>query len=350
MINSSRRLSVYVKPLLDEQKNLTFSDLKFLYDHSDKQYEWSDNPEECDIILIALPGNGTSITDYARSIIALELTPKQIDKAFAISLRRAKPLFLFRGIYESASRYGAGRSDRIRSGAFTERAFNELIEEMPVSSQDQLYHQKNYLYSFIGRNCHRVRQAIYNLKSNRSDVLIENSSHFNVWSKTKAENFEKRLQYYTEVIQSSKFSLCPRGFGASSIRLFESMKLGVCPVIISDEWKLPKGPDWNTCSILINEDHVDEIENILIEKEEDHRELGKQAAENYKRYFSRTTYFNWIINSCLDIQETQKIPERYWWKLRSVHYLIFLIHKEVNSMYIALKRLYASLLHKFRRD
>lgn len=350
MINFSNGLSVCVKPLLDEQKNSTFSDLKFLYDHSDKQYKWSDNPEECDIILIALPGNDISLSAYARSFLALKLTPEELDKAFAVSLRRDKLLFLLRGVYESAGVTGAGKSDRIRSGAYTEKSFNELIEKLPVFDGDQMPQQKKYLYSFIGRNCHRSRQAIYNLKSTRSDVLIENSSHFNVWSKTKPENFEKRLQHYTDVIQSSKFSLCPRGFGASSIRLFESMKLGVCPVIISDEWKLPKGPDWNTCSVMIHENQVHEIEKILMERERDYRELGNRAAEVYKRNFSRKTYFNWIIDNCVDIQESQKLPERYWWKLRYAHYVTSLAYRKCNTVRLALKHLYASLLHKFRSE
>jgi hypothetical protein len=34
---------------------------------------------------------------------------------------------------------------------------------------------------------------------------------------------------YAELLIASKFVLCPRGNGASSIRLFESMQLGICP-------------------------------------------------------------------------------------------------------------------------
>lgn len=47
-------------------------------------------------------------------------------------------------------------------------------------------------------------------------------------------------QSYVDLILSSKYSLCPRGNGTSSFRLFESLVLGVCPIIVSDQYVLPK--------------------------------------------------------------------------------------------------------------
>ena len=45
-----------------------------------------------------------------------------------------------------------------------------------------------------------------------------------------------RLDYYrryAELTKASKFVLCPRGVGASTIRLFETMRMGRVPVILS---------------------------------------------------------------------------------------------------------------------
>lgn len=323
-----KRESVYLLKLCSDRNNQTFNDLEYLYKHSDKTYIRSDNPDDAELILIALPGNDIPFHQFAKSFLKLNLTQTHLDKAFAVSLRRAKHIFLMRGVYESASRRGMGFSSRIKSGAFTEKAFNTLIERSPLPNAKTCIQKKKYLFSFIGRNCHPVRDAIFQLTPHRTDVLIEDSSDFDVWSNNKSDDFDERLLSYTKAIQSSKYSLCPRGYGASSIRLFESMKLGVCPVIITDEWKLPEGPDWNACSLIISEKQVNNLEKLISQREEDYLELGINAAKTYNQYFSKKTHFNWIVGTCLSIQESQKIPERHWWKLRYVHYALFIfLHK-----------------------
>ena len=49
---------------------------------------------------------------------------------------------------------------------------------------------------------------------------------------------------YVELVQASQFSLCPAGWAATTFRIFDSMALGVCPVILADLWERPKGPKW----------------------------------------------------------------------------------------------------------
>jgi Exostosin family len=50
------------------------------------------------------------------------------------------------------------------------------------------------------------------------------------------ENF---LNRYITVLQQSAFILCPIGKGPSSMRIFEAMRAGRAPVIISDAWDPP---------------------------------------------------------------------------------------------------------------
>ncbi len=38
----------------------------------------------------------------------------------------------------------------------------------------------------------------------------------------------------------------PRGIGASSVRIFEAMRAGRAPVIISDDWIVPPVGDWGS--------------------------------------------------------------------------------------------------------
>ena len=48
--------------------------------------------------------------------------------------------------------------------------------------------------------------------------------------------------HYVDVLLSGRFSLCPAGWAAVSFRIYESMALGICPVIIADELVPPNGP------------------------------------------------------------------------------------------------------------
>ena len=50
--------------------------------------------------------------------------------------------------------------------------------------------------------------------------------------------------------------LCPRGQGTSSIRLFEAMRMGIAPVIISDKWIGPKGPEWESFAVFVKEKDI----------------------------------------------------------------------------------------------
>ena len=42
------------------------------------------------------------------------------------------------------------------------------------------------------------------------------------------------LEKFENLIKSSFFFLCPRGYGPASFRLYESIELGTVPVYISD--------------------------------------------------------------------------------------------------------------------
>ena len=55
-------------------------------------------------------------------------------------------------------------------------------------------------------------------------------------------DFEMRRERFRSVMGRSRFVLCPRGKGTSSIRLYEALAYGCVPVIISDDWVAPAGP------------------------------------------------------------------------------------------------------------
>jgi hypothetical protein len=122
----------------------------------------------------------------------------------------------------------------------------------------------------------------------------------------------ERLDYdrrYAEVTKASKFVLCPRGLSVSSIRLFETMRMGRVPVILSDEWMPPAGPRWEKFSIRINESKFAEIPSLLEQRELDAVGMGELAREEWEQWFSDEVVFHRLVESCLDIRRKRRIPE-----------------------------------------
>jgi len=236
---------------------------------------------------------------------------KYTNKCFVLS-NVDRPVTIYRGLYGSAEKsfFNFGR---IRSCSYTdvhEPFKNSFIAQHNFN--DVL--PKEYLFSFIGRNCHESRRRIFEKEFIRKDIFIEDSTEiFNLYEKE--TRVLAREKFYYETLLKSKFSLCPRGWGATSYRLFESMQLGVAPVIISDEWVFPKGPKWDQFSIIIKTRELPQLEQIIADKEDRYKEMGKLAKFNFDEFFSDKKYFTYIIENCLELKSKQLIPELFYYHL-----------------------------------
>ena len=99
---------------------------------------------------------------------------------------------------------------------------------------------------------------------------------------------------YAKVIQGSKFTICPRGYGKTSFRLYEAIQLGTIPVYVSEEFWLPYSDklDWNSFCVLIEEKQIPHIYDILKGINEDRYEemmmnlLAVQDLFTYEGTFS----------------------------------------------------------------
>ena len=74
------------------------------------------------------------------------------------------------------------------------------------------------------------------------------------------------LSDFYKITQESVFTLCPRGFGPTSFRMYEAMALGSIPIYIWHEkvW-LPYTDeiDWNKAAIIIPIEQIDQLKTIL---------------------------------------------------------------------------------------
>jgi len=70
------------------------------------------------------------------------------------------------------------------------------------------------------------------------------------------------IEQYCMNLSRSIFTLCPRGYGLSSFRLFEAVQYGSIPVYISDKFMLPHNKQFDY-GLLINQHEIDGIDKIL---------------------------------------------------------------------------------------
>jgi hypothetical protein len=130
--------------------------------------------------------------------------------------------------------------------------------------------------------------------------LYGGSSHFQLestesWWNHAAE--EKR--HYIRLMRAGKFALCPAGWAAASIRIYESMALGVAPVIIADEFVAPAGPDWSAFSVRVREADVDRLEPILEQFADRHEAMGALAHRAWLEHFQPSRLTAYLADAVL---------------------------------------------------
>jgi hypothetical protein len=116
---------------------------------------------------------------------------------------------------------------------------------------------------------------------------------------------------YGEISKASKFILCPRGMGTSSVRLFDTMRMGRVPVIISDQWVEPQGPCWEKFSLRVPEADFARLPALLEEHEAVAVEMGLLARAQWEEWFSERVCFHRVVEWCLDIKRRRRLPESW---------------------------------------
>ncbi len=146
---------------------------------------------------------------------------------------------------------------------------------------------RTLLYSFMGGSNSWARKRLFRHARTLPDAIVEPTDSYNHWISDEDDAAARNLQRrrYAETIAASKFALCPRGCGLSSYRMFESMSLGVAPVIISDAWRPSDGVDWSF-AIFVPERDIPRIDSIVRSHEPEWQDRGRQARETFLRQFA----------------------------------------------------------------
>lgn len=141
-----------------------------------------------------------------------------------------------------------------------------------------------YLFSFVGDpETHPIRSRVLSLRHSqaRLDSVVGSAASF--MAPCEREPFQKQ---YLQTILQSQFVLCPRGFGPTSMRLFEVMQMARVPVIISDNWLPVAGLPWNECALFVPEAEIEAIPEILEAQRHRAFTMGLRARELWEQHFS----------------------------------------------------------------
>lgn len=158
--------------------------------------------------------------------------------------------------------------------------------------------------SFVGTfDNHKSRQRLARI--NRSELFVRDTS--DDAARRNAQPFavyEAWWHEYAQVLHNSVFILCPRGFAPSSYRIFEAMKAGRVPVIISDDWVAPVGPAWEQFSLRVKERDIERVVDICMENVGRATEMGRLAEQAFADFFSLEACAATILDRCMAIKRS----------------------------------------------
>jgi hypothetical protein len=240
-----------------------------------QRHEGVTDPADADVILFPdchLLGGDWRLTPIAGNDLA-----RRYPRKVAVYDERDLPWCRFPGIYVSMPSDTFSPSSQVPGSYYR---IDDPAERLSVAPDTV---EQDLLFSFIGGRTHPCRDAVFALNDPRAYVV--NSTGF-VFFDSSSNRFEERRREFAEVLFRSKFALCPRGAGVSSIRLYETLAAGRAPVVIADTWMPPVGPDWDEFSIRWPQARTAELPEYLAQRESEAVTMGRNARAAYDQWFA----------------------------------------------------------------
>lgn len=138
---------------------------------------------------------------------------------------------------------------------------------------------------------YKVRMVMLETLIDKPDYLLKPK----MWSPV---IHSERQDLFLTVTARSKFTLCPRGYGATSFRLYEAMQLQSIPVYIyTDKPFLPyqNEIDWDKLCVLLDINNIELLDKMLKSlPDKTILEMLKYTKQIYEKYFT-------LESTCLQI-------------------------------------------------
>ena len=148
----------------------------------------------------------------------------------------------------------------------------------PLNCQRVELHEKDILYSFFGINTHPIRERLVR-ELNNEYVKLESIP----------------IDKYYDILKRSVFAICPRGYGITSFRLYESLFYSCIPIYVSDKFWEAFNIPFDIYGIKITENQIKDIPNIL--KNINIPNMQEIVKQYYEKYFTYQGCFNSIIKT-----------------------------------------------------
>ena len=263
-----------------------------------QRHRLTDDPEEADFIVLS--GDIETLAEAE----ANALVRRYPEKTMAYSEIDAVVPYV-PGVYGSAAIERGLKLGRTQSNIYFSRyagSMNPEVRHRPGET-------KTLLFCFRGRRDCKVRTNILSHPFNRPDVEVLETTGYMHW-KDGVVGTRQAQKDYADALARSHFALCPRGMGFGSIRLFEVMEMGVAPVLMSDRFALPPGPDWDSFLLKVRERDFGRLPELLEPHVPESEERGRKARKAWEQFFAPELIFDRVIDQFSEIRRQRVIPER----------------------------------------
>jgi Exostosin family len=265
-----------------------------------------EDPAQADVIVFCEPIQEAEQI-WAPKLRGNSLVRQFPEKCYIIS-QEDQPIPFLPGVYVSLrAPWADPKLHRTWQYRFT---MNPLIEDSAEVAACQV--APTFLASFSGAATHPIRAKLFNLYANdpRFDLRETKNLQFNV--NPSSQDKKQGQRGFIKSMLAARFSLCPRGFGANSYRIQESMALSRAPVVIGDDWVPPKGIDWSSFAIFVSSDRIPQLADILSQRAEEFEVLGKQARAVWEQNFQPSLYAVKCLGQIKGLQESgARLSGRY---------------------------------------
>jgi hypothetical protein len=256
--------------------------------------EWCRKGAEADFILL-FESVSTKFWAYAAELRRDPIFAQYNEKIVCINEDDAGRGFLA-GCYTSLAKHNFKHnlSPRIHRAIPFLRHYNVPLKSDAVRSKPAP--RPRYLFSFRGASMtNPIRRKLFkHFASSPGAKLVCVNKSF-------GKHGSQEMINYVEEILESRFVLCPAGFSPQTIRLFETMQLGRCPVIISDQWVPITGIDWRNFAIIVSEREVKSLPKILKAREAEAADLGRRARLAWERNFAPEQRFLLTFTQVIEV-------------------------------------------------
>lgn len=148
------------------------------------------------------------------------------------------------------------------------------------------------LFSFVGSiaTAPKIRNEVLSLRHERG-LVREGSSGLATMD-----------HEFGSILKRTKFILCPRGLCPSTFRVFEAMRVGRVPVVISDAWRPFGELPWQQFCLQIPERKISNIPSILEDHESQFPRMAADARRCYEKWFDRSVAMRTIVEGLQRVQ------------------------------------------------